>query len=98
MWAALPGAEAPPAAYAIQRWPTASMPSPGQDGYLASLVHLEAQLDASEGTYTATDSSPAAADGRRPFYRLLALAPSGLPLAATRPSQAAASKGEWPGF
>ena len=97
MWAALPGAEAPPAAYVIQGWPTAFMPSPGQDGYLTSVLHLESQFHASEGTYTATDGSPAAAAGR-PFYRVLALAPSGLPLAATRPSQAAASKGECAGL
>jgi hypothetical protein len=96
VWAALPGAETPAAAYVIQRWPTAAMPSPGQAGYLASVLHLQPpSFDASEGTYSATDSQPPQAGS--PFYRVLALAPSGLPVAATRPSQAAASKGERPG-
>ena len=94
MWAALPGVEAPAGAYIIQRWPTAAMPSPGQASYLSSVLHLQPpNFDASEGTYSATDSLPAAAGS--PFYRVLALAPSGLPVAATRPSQAAVSKGGW---
>lgn len=90
VWAPLPGAGT--ARYAVQRWPSRDMPAPGQPGYLDSLLHLQAELDPVDGTYSAA-AGAASADGR-PFFRVLALDSGGGAMAATRPARAVVTKGE----
>lgn len=107
-WAVLPaeragGTAAAPVKYAVQRWPTATMPAPGQPGYLDSLLQLQYERHIADGTWTAVDAgrAPAPAGGEiggaRPFYRVLALASTGQVLAATRPSQAFRAEGQYTG-
>lgn len=92
-WALLPaddGAAAPAARYAIQRWPQADMPAPGQPYYQTSLLSLRQEYDAAQGTWSATDGGAP----RSHFYRVLALAADGGLLGATRPSQPSIIQGE----
>lgn len=85
--------------YEMQRWPTSNMPGPGQEGYLDSLLPLQQVLDRAEQTWRATDASlagnaTAGGSGGSRYYRILALASSGHPLAATRPAQPVVAEGE----
>lgn len=107
VWSAVPAAAAGGASvrYAVQRWPTADMPAPGERGYLDSLFSAPYDFDAADGSYTAADATVGAAataggggPRRRPFYRILALNSSGAPLAATRPAQAVVAQGEVTGM
>ena len=98
VWSALPagGSAAHPvtaSAYTIQRWPSADMPMPGQNGYQSSLQQLQVNADAGTGTFTATDDSGGGSGGTH-YYRVLALASTGRLLAATAPASAVSERGK----
>lgn len=93
VWSAVPRDRSTPAAvaYAIQRWPLAVMPEPGEGGYVRSLLAAEPRLDAVHDTYSIVDGG--GGDASRPFYRVLALDAGGQVVAATSPSRPAISQG-----
>ena len=98
VWSALPGDRR---TYAVQRWPDAATPTPGQPGWESSLLPQAPQPNPADGTLSLMDAhggwsaARAAALGAGSsssssglaFYRVLALGGDGGVLAATEAAQ-----------
>lgn len=97
VWTTLPGDLAPPGdaadvEYVVQRWRSGAMPEPGERDWQESLLPLTKPLAGADDTFTTLDADAPAFSSS--FYRIVALAPSGAVLAATRPAEAVVEQGK----